>query len=100
MFNYICHSCHQELDKFLIRESKKPKDKLYLPSVLTERDGKIKSKLITVNGILNHPDLTLQCKLIHNRDKNAVQNMLFIVNEIFEKGVRPEIFTRKPQKEQ
>ena len=33
-------------------------------------------------------------EIIHNRDKNAVQNMLNIVKSIFETGKRPEIFCR------
>ena len=70
----------QELDKFLVRESKKPKDN---------------GKLILVNGILRHQGVKLQCEQIHNRDKNAVQNMLYIVNNIFSTGKRPELFTRK-----
>ena len=32
--------------------------------------------------------------LIHNRDKNAMQNMLNIVKEIFNTGKRPEAFCR------
>jgi len=34
-------------------------------------------------------------KLIHNRDKNAVQNMLKIVSYLKEKGRRPKIFRRE-----
>ena len=76
----ICNKCHEELDKFLWRESKKPKDN---------------GKLILINGLLGHKDHKLKCEQIHNRDKNAVQNMLYIVNEIFSTGKRPELFTRK-----
>jgi hypothetical protein len=36
-----------------------------------------------------------QCNLIHNRDKNAVQNMLNIVESIFNTGKRPIKFTRE-----
>ena len=35
------------------------------------------------------------CKIIHNRDKNAVQNMLNIVECIKKTSKRPEAFTRK-----
>jgi hypothetical protein len=35
-----------------------------------------------------------KCEIIHNRDKNAVQNMLNIVESIFTIGRRPDIFTR------
>ena len=35
------------------------------------------------------------CKIIHNRDKNAVQNMLYIVEQIKKTGKRPEPFVRQ-----
>jgi len=73
----LCNCCHQELDKFLTRTSNKPKDKK-------------KNKKILVNGLLKHtvsnPEGELNqiplCTIIHNRDKNAVQNMLYIVEHI------------------
>ena len=34
------------------------------------------------------------CEIYHNRDKNAVQNMLKIVKSIFNTGKRPEVFCR------
>ena len=56
-----------------------------------------------VNGLLKHtvsnPEGELNqiplCKIIHNRDKNAVQNMLYIVEHIKNTGSRPEAYTRK-----
>lgn len=86
----LCNCCHQELDKFLIRASNKPKDKK-------------KNKKILVNGLLKHtvsnPEGELNqiplCTIIHNRDKNAVQNMLYIVEHIKKTGSRPEAYTRK-----
>ena len=86
----LCNCCHQELDKFLTRTSNKPKDKK-------------KNKKILVNGLLKHtvsnPEGELNqiplCKIIHNRDKNAVQNMLNIVEHIKKTGSRPEAYTRK-----
>lgn len=80
----LCNSCHEELDKFLSRKSNKPND---------IKNGKI----ITVNGLLRHTDDKHNCELIHNRDKNAVQNMLNIVEEIKKTGQRPEKFTRSTQ---
>jgi hypothetical protein len=53
-----------------------------------------KGKIITVNGLLCHTDNKQNCELIHNRDKNAVQNMLYIVEEIKKTGKRPERYTR------
>ena len=86
----LCNCCHKELDKFLTRASNKPKDKK-------------KNKKILVNGLLKHtvsnPEGELNqiplCTIIHNRDKNAVQNMLYIVEHIKKNGLRPEAYTRK-----
>jgi len=85
----LCNCCHQELDKFLTRASNKPKDKK-------------KNKKTLVNGLLKHtvsnPEGELNpllCTIIHNRDKNAVQNMLYIVEHIKKTGSRPEAYTRK-----
>ncbi len=77
----LCNGCHEELEPFLERISHKPKD---------YKQGKI----ITVNGLLRHEVCKPQCELIHNRDKNAVQNMLYIVEEIKKTGKRPEKYSR------
>ena len=37
----------------------------------------------------------LLCTIIHNRDKNAVQNMIYIVEHIKKTGSRPEAYTWK-----
>ena len=63
----------------------------------------MKNKKILVNGLLKHtvsnPEGELNqiplCTIIHNRDKNAVQNMLYIVEHIKKTGSRPEAYTRK-----
>ncbi len=52
------------------------------------------NKKITINGLLSHQEDKHKCEIIHNRDKNAVQNMLNIVRSIFTIGRRPDIFTR------
>ena len=52
------------------------------------------NKKITINGLLSHQEDKQKCEIIHNRDKNAVQNMLNIVKSIFTIGRRPDIFTR------
>jgi len=77
----LCNCCHNELEKFLERESHKPKLK---------NDNKKE----LVNGLLRCQSVKPQCEIIHNRDKNAVQNMLYIVEIIFKSGKRPTIFTR------
>jgi hypothetical protein len=77
----LCNCCHHEIEPFMIRQSHKPND--------------IKvNKKITVNGLLSHQEDKQKCEIIHNRDKNAVQNMLNIVKSIFTIGRRPDIFTR------
>ena len=78
----LCNCCHHEIEPFMIRQSNKPND--------------IKvNKKITINGLLSHQEDKQKCEIIHNRDKNAVQNMLNIVKNIFFTiGKRPDIFTR------
>ena len=65
----------------MVRKSHKPKLKK-------------ENKEETVHGLLRCQSIKQKCEKIHNRDKNAVQNMLNIVSTIFEKGKRPEIFCR------
>jgi hypothetical protein len=74
----------------MIRKSNKPKDKK-------------KNKSIIVSGLLRHkvvnPDGEQEpvqiCKIYHNRDKNAVQNMLYIIETLKRTGKRPLQFTRE-----
>lgn len=77
----LCNSCHEEVEPFLERSSHKPRD--------TKNN-----KLITVHGLLRHTDDKHTCELIHNRDKNAVQNMLYIIDEIIKTGKRPDKYSR------
>jgi hypothetical protein len=77
----LCNGCHEELEKFMERESHKPK--LY-------KEGKKE----LVHGLLRCQSVKHKCEIIHNRDKNAVQNMLYIVKCIFEKGQRPKEYSR------
>ena len=80
----ICNCCHKEIEPFLEKKSNKPKD--------------IKNnKKIICHGLLRHIDVKPQCEIIHNRDKNAVQNMLFIVETIKNTGERPLAFSRLHQ---
>lgn len=89
----LCNCCHKELDKFLIRKSNKP---------ARAQDIK-KNKGILVNGLLRHQDVNPNgeqeheqvCGIYHNRDKNAVQNMISIVKELKKSGKRPLCFTRE-----
>lgn len=77
----LCNCCHKEIEPFLEKKSNKPKD--------------IKNnKKIICHGLLRHTDVKPQCEIIHNRDKNAVQNMLFIVETIKKTGKRPLAFSR------
>jgi hypothetical protein len=66
----------------------------------------MKNKNILVNGLQRHevvnPDgeqehlqiCKILCKIYHNRDKNAVQNMISIIEELKKTGKRPLRFTR------
>jgi transposase len=77
----LCNCCHNELDKFMIRPSKKPK-------LLKENKNEL------VNGLLRCQSIKPKCEIIHNRDKNAVINMLSIVKSVFDTGLRPKQFIR------
>jgi len=74
----ISNCCHTELEKFMIRPSKKPKY----------------NRTELCHGLLRCQSVKPKCEIIHNRDKNAVQNMLEIVSHVFQKGKRPSIFRR------
>jgi hypothetical protein len=84
-----CNGCHDDgLEKFRKRVSKNPK---YL-NKCKKKNKEPKAKY--VNGLLRCMNVK-ECELVHNRDKNAVQNMIYIVNTIIETGERPDIFKRK-----
>ena len=65
---------------FHYHKSKKPKNK---------------GQVIFCHGLLRCQSVKHQCEIIHNRDKNAVQNMLRIVDSVLKTGKRPDIFTRE-----
>jgi hypothetical protein len=73
----LCNCCNNPLEKFLEKLSKKPKNKC---------------KTELCNGLLRCQSIKHKCEIYHNRDKNAVKNMLNIVKSIFNTGKRPEIF--------
>jgi hypothetical protein len=77
----LCHCCNNETEKFIERLSHKPK--------LYKEDKKE-----IVYGLLRCQSIKPLCEIIHNRDKNAVQNMLNITKSIFDFGIRPEKFSR------
>ncbi len=64
----LCNNCHNELEYFMKRNNK------------------------FIHGLLCHTDNQHTCEIIHNRDKNAVQNMLYIINTIKNIGKKPNIF--------
>lgn len=64
----LCNNCHNELEYFMKRNNK------------------------FIHGLLCHTDNQHKCEIIHNRDKNAVQNMLYIINSIKNTGKKPDIF--------
>jgi hypothetical protein len=75
----LCNCCNNELEMFLEIESHKPKKK---------------GELELCNGILRCQSVKHKSEIFHNRDKNAVQNMLNIVKNIFLTGKRPDLFCR------
>ena len=77
----LCNCCNEELEHFLERPSKKPKLKK-------------ENKTEICHGILRCQSVKHKSEIFHNRDKNAVQNMLNIVKSIFDTGKRPDIFCR------
>ena len=77
----LCNGCNEELHKFHERLSHKPR--LYK-----------KGEKELVHGLLRCQSVKHTCEVIHNRDKNSVQNMLNIVQHIFETGKRPKEFSR------
>jgi hypothetical protein len=78
----LCNCCHNELEYFLERPSKKPKLKK-------------EEKTEICHGLLRCKSVKHKCEIFHNRDKNAVQNMLNIVNSVLNTGKRPTIFCRE-----
>jgi len=77
----LCNCCHNELEHFLERPSQKPKYKK-------------ENKTEICHGLLRCQSVKHNCEIIHNRDKNAVQNMLNIVSSVLNTGKRPDIFCR------
>jgi transposase len=77
----LCNGCNEELEYFLKRPSHKPK---------LIKEGKIE----TCHGLLRCQSVNHKREIYHNRDKNAVQNMLNIVNSVLNTGKRPEIICR------
>jgi len=77
----LCNCCHNELEHFLERPSQKPKYKK-------------ENKTEICHGLLRCQSVKHNCEIIHNRDKNAVQNMLNIVSSVLNTGKRPDAFCR------
>ena len=77
----LCNCCCEELEYFKERLSNKPKLKK-------------ENKIETVYGLLRCQSIKHKSEIIHNRDKNAVRNMLNIVKSVFKTGNRPEAYCR------
>jgi hypothetical protein len=77
----LCNCCHNELEHFLERPSQKPKYKK-------------ENKTEICHGLLRCQSVKHNCEIIHNRDNNAVQNMLNIVSSVLNTGKRPDAFCR------
>jgi len=75
----LCNGCSCKLSKFLNVKSKKPKSK---------------GQLYKSHGILRCQSSTQRCNVIHNRDKNAVRNMLKITKNYQLTGERLKQYSR------
>ena len=75
--------------KVLTRKSNKPKDKKKNKTILV--NGLLQYEVVNPKGEQEHKWV---CKIIHNWDKNAVQNMLYIVKQIKKTGKHPEPFVK------
>jgi transposase len=78
----LCNCCNEELENFLERPSQKPK---------LNKEGKQE----ICHGLLRCTSVKHKSEIFHNRDKNAVQNMLNIVKSVLNTGMRPTIFCRE-----
>ncbi len=78
----LCNCCNEELEKYFKKPSQKPKLKK-------------EEKTEICHGLLRCKSVKHKSEIFHNRDKNAVQNMLNIVKSIINTGKRPKIFCRE-----
>ena len=86
----LCNKCHSEVENFLVRESKKPKNKgeeilVWGLVCCTNKKCKPNTKSEPINDYGSN---------VYNRDTNAVLNMHYIVEELIETGKRPINFIR------
>jgi len=81
----LCHHCHNELEYFQYNPSPKPWEKKELKLC----HGLLRCQSVKPSGEVIH-------RIYHNRDKNAVQNMMAIVESIMSTGQRPPAFCREP----
>ena len=85
----LCNNCHGCVENFKIGISKRKWNKgeeVLIWGLVRCKNDKCR---------LAPRDKTKRVCSIHNRDQNAVRNMLYIVKELIDTGKRPEIFTRQ-----
>ena len=75
----LCNYCNNILEHFLKKENKNTNSK---------------DKIEIYHGLLRCQSVTSEFKIIYNKDKNAIQNMLYIVKSLFDKGHYPSAFCR------
>ena len=99
----LCNNCLSEVENFLIRKSHKPHNKgkdicvwglvrcknENCRQVITRFDKKILLPIHKKNTSVKRTNS------IHNRDTNAVKNMLNIAQSLIDTGKRPDAFVRK-----
>ena len=74
----LCNCCNEELETFFRKTKSKTKIK--------ER----RDKTEICHGLLRCQSVKHKSEIFHNRDKNAVQNMLNIVKSVLNTGKRPD----------
>lgn len=85
----LCCKCHNEVENFLIRKSKKPKkinQNELVFGLVRCKNVKCRQERIDSGDKYNGS--------IYNRDTNAVLNMLYIMNSLKDSGERPEKYKR------
>ena len=89
----MCHKCHSNVENFLMRESKKPKNKGQ--QILVWGLVRCTNKLCKPYTKFMSKKMVEKCgSSIYNRDTNAVLNMHHIVEHLIETNERSKEYTR------
>ena len=90
----LCNKCYCEVENFLRRPSKKPKDEgkeILVWGLVCCTNEKCKPNTKSKKEINKYGSN------VYNRDTNAVLNMLYITKELIRTGKRPKMFRKEEQ---